>query len=45
LCIVQDSAIQDWPPFSSLESDLQSEGNPLRARRDTTVTICAMAAT
>jgi hypothetical protein len=26
----QDSAIQDWPPFSSLESDLESEGNPLR---------------
>ncbi len=31
LCIVQDSAIQDWPPFSSLESDLEPEGNPLRS--------------
>jgi hypothetical protein len=31
LCIFQHSAIQDWPPFSSLESDLESEGNPLRS--------------
>ena len=31
--IVQDRALLDWPAFSNLESDLQSEGNCLRSKK------------